>query len=61
MCGKFIGNGHKAGNCPSMSGLTHDRHNSALQVLLTLLEQSNWGRWETITAAYENIHYWHIQ
>jgi hypothetical protein len=33
-----------------------DRHNSALQLLLTQLEQSKEGRWETITSDFGNKH-----
>jgi hypothetical protein len=51
MFGQFISNGHMAGNFPSMTGLRHDRHNnSALQLLITLLVQSNGRCWEIITA-----------
>jgi hypothetical protein len=32
------------GICPSMIGLRQDNHNSALQLLLTLLDQSSGGR-----------------
>jgi hypothetical protein len=52
MCGQFTSNGHMAGNCPTMPGLRHDRHNSALQLLLSLLERHNGGRWETITVDF---------
>jgi hypothetical protein len=54
MCGQFTSNGHMAGNCPSMSGLRHDRHNSALHLLLSFLERHNGGRRETITADFGN-------
>jgi hypothetical protein len=54
MCGQFTSNGHMAGNCPTMSGLRHDRHNNALQLLLSLLKRHNGGRWETITADFGN-------
>jgi hypothetical protein len=37
-----------------MSGLRHDRHNSALRLLFTLLEHSNGGHWETILADFGN-------
>jgi hypothetical protein len=51
MCGLFIGNGHMACSLPSiMSGPRQDRHNSALQHLLSQPEQTNGGRWETIAA-----------
>jgi hypothetical protein len=40
----FTCDGHVAATCPSMSGLWQDRHNSALQLRLTLLNQSNGGR-----------------
>jgi hypothetical protein len=51
MCGQFTSNGHMAGNYPTMSGLRQDRHNSALQLLLPLLERHNGGRSETITTS----------
>jgi hypothetical protein len=44
MCGQFTSNGHMAGNCPNMYGLRQDRHNNALQLLLSLLERHNGGR-----------------
>jgi hypothetical protein len=50
MCGQFTSNGHMAGNCPTMSGLRQDRHNNAPQLLISLLERHNAGRWDTITA-----------
>jgi hypothetical protein len=52
MCGQFTNNGHMAGISPTMSGLRQDRHNSALQLPLSLLERHNGGRWETITADF---------
>jgi hypothetical protein len=54
VCGQFTSNGHMARNCPSISGLIHDRRNSALQLLLSLMERHNGGRWETITADFGN-------
>jgi hypothetical protein len=54
ICGQFTSNDHMAGNCPTMSGLRQDRHNSALQLLLSLLERHNGGRWGTITADFGN-------
>ena len=54
MCGQFTSNGHMAGNCPSMSDLRQDSHNNALQLLLSLMERHNGGRWETITADFGN-------
>jgi hypothetical protein len=35
-----------------MYGLRQDRHNSALHLLLSLIERHNGGRWETITADF---------
>jgi hypothetical protein len=46
MCGQLTYNTHMACNCPSMSGIGQDRHNNALQLLLSLLERHNGGRWE---------------
>jgi hypothetical protein len=43
-----------AGNRPSVSGLRHDRHSSALQLLLSLLERHNGGWWETTTPDFGN-------
>jgi hypothetical protein len=55
MCGVLSNNGHMAGNCPAMSGLImHDRHNIPLQLLLSLMEHHNGGRWETITADFSD-------
>jgi hypothetical protein len=54
MCGQFISNGYVPGNCPSMSCLRQDRHNGTIQLLRTLLQQSNEGRWETITAGFNS-------
>jgi hypothetical protein len=54
MCGQCTSNGHMAGNCPTMCGLRRDRHNSTLQLLLSLVERHNGGRWETITADFGN-------
>jgi hypothetical protein len=53
MCGLFIGNGDMACSLPSiMLGLRQDRHNSALQHLLSQPEQTNGGRLETNTADF---------
>jgi hypothetical protein len=52
MRGQFTSNGHIASKCPTMSGLRQDRHNRALQLLLSLMERHNVGRWETITANF---------
>jgi hypothetical protein len=49
-----MSNGRMAGNSPSMSGLRQDYHYSALQLQLTLLEQSIGGRWESITGDFGN-------
>jgi hypothetical protein len=46
MCGQFTSNGHMADNCPTMSGLRQDRHSSALQLFLSLMERHNGGRWK---------------
>jgi hypothetical protein len=54
MCGMFTNYGHMAGNCPTMSGLRENRHNSALQLLFSLKERHNGGRYETITADFGN-------
>jgi hypothetical protein len=54
MCGQFINNGDMAGNFPSMTARRQDRHSSALQLMLSLLNQSNGGRWETITTDFAN-------
>jgi hypothetical protein len=35
-----------AGTCPTMYGLRQYRHNSALQLLLSLMEHHNGGRWD---------------
>jgi hypothetical protein len=43
-----------ARNRLSMPGLRHDRHNIAPQLLLSLLERHNGGRWETITIDFGN-------
>jgi hypothetical protein len=45
----FTNNGHMAGKCPSMSGLWQDQDNNGLQLLLSLPERHNGGRWETLT------------
>jgi hypothetical protein len=45
MCGQFTSNGHMAGNYLTMSGLRKNRHNNALQLLLSLMERQNRGRW----------------
>jgi hypothetical protein len=37
-----------------MSILRHDRHKSALQLLRSLTERNNGGRWETITVDFDN-------
>jgi hypothetical protein len=37
-----------------MSGLRHDRHNNALQLILSLMERHNGGRWETIMADFDD-------
>jgi hypothetical protein len=54
MRGQFTSNGYMAGKCPTMSGLTHDRGNNALQLLLSLTERHHGGRLETITADFGN-------
>jgi hypothetical protein len=54
MCGQFTSSGLMAGNCPSMSGLKHDRHNNALHLHRSLLERHNGGRWETTTSDFNN-------
>jgi hypothetical protein len=54
ICGQFTSNGHMAGNGPTMSAMRQDRHNSALQLLLSLMKRDNGGRWETITADFGN-------
>jgi hypothetical protein len=56
MCGQCTSNGNMAGKCPTMFGLREDRHNNALQLLLSLMECHNGGRWETITADFGNKH-----
>jgi hypothetical protein len=52
MCEQFTSNGHMASNWPSSSSLRHDRHNNALQMLLSLLERHNGGELKTITAVF---------
>jgi hypothetical protein len=54
MLGQFANNNHMAVNCLSMSGVRQDRHNSAIQLLLSLMEHHNGGRWKTITANFGN-------
>jgi hypothetical protein len=54
-CGQFTGNAKMASNCLSMSGFRPDRHNTALQLLLSLVERHNGGRWETITADFGDV------
>jgi hypothetical protein len=54
MCDQFTNNGHMAGFCPTMSGLKQDRHNSALQLFLAVMERHYGGRWDTITADFGN-------
>jgi hypothetical protein len=55
MCGQFTGNGHMAGNCPSMYGLQQDRHiNNALERLLIQLESANGDGWGIITGDFGN-------
>jgi hypothetical protein len=43
MCGQLTSNGHIARNCPSKSCLRQEIHNSALQLLLSVLERYNGG------------------
>jgi hypothetical protein len=52
MCGQFTSNGHMASNSSSKSGLRQDHCNSALQILISVLERHNGGRWDTISADF---------
>jgi hypothetical protein len=54
MCGQFTSNGQLASKCPSVSGLGQNRHNCALQLLLSVLERHNGGRRETVNADFDN-------
>jgi hypothetical protein len=49
-CGQFTSNEHMAGNCPSMLGLRQDRHNDALQLLLSHETQY----WPTLVTSPSN-------
>jgi hypothetical protein len=54
LCGEFLRNSYMTGNCFTMASLRQDRHNIALQILISLLETSDGGRGDVIYSHFGN-------